>query len=83
VLGGNAAFDEVGTFGFENAALEAGKGLADGDSASGGNDAVPRDGLTARASGHGSTGGPSAPGEPHGAGELTVRRDAAFGDALD
>jgi hypothetical protein len=50
VLGGDAAFDDAGAFGFEEAALEAGKGLADDDTSSGGNDAMPGDTLTTRAS---------------------------------
>jgi hypothetical protein len=65
VLGGDAAFDDAGAFGFEEAALEAGEGLADDDTSARGNDAVPWDGLTARAGGHGSSGGTSAAREAH------------------
>ena len=83
MLGCDAAFDDAGAFGFEEAALEAGEGLADDDAPSGGNDAMPGDTLTARASGHGSAGGPSAAREPHGLGQLAVGGDASFGDALD
>ena len=68
MLGGDAAFDDAGAFGFEEAALEAGKGLADDDASARGDDAVPGDTLTARASSHGSAGGTSAAGEPHGLG---------------
>ena len=63
--------------------MEAGKGLADDNTPSGGNDAMPGDTLTARASGHGSAGGTSAAGEPHSPGQLAVGGDASFGDALD
>ena len=83
MLCGDAAFDDAGAFGFEEAALEAREGLADDDPASGGNYAVPGNGLTARASSHGSAGGTSAAGEPHRPGQLAVGGDAAFGDALD
>jgi len=83
VLGCDAAFDDAGAFGFEKAALEAGEGLADDDTSAGGGDAVPGDGLTARAGGHGSAGGPSAAGEPHRLGQLAIGGDAAFGDAFD
>jgi hypothetical protein len=83
VLGGDAAFDDADAFGFEEAALEAGEGLADDDMSARGDDAVPRDGLTARASGHGSSGGTSAAGKPHSLGQLAVGGDASFGDALN
>jgi hypothetical protein len=83
VLGGDAAFDDADGFGFEEAALEAGKGLADNDTSAGGNDAVPGDGLTARAGGHGSAGGASAAREAHSPGQLAVGGNAAFGDAPD
>jgi hypothetical protein len=83
MFGGDAAFDDAGTFGFEKAALETGEGLADDDTSSGGNDAMPGDTLTARASGHRSAGGTSATGEPHGARQLAVGGDAAFGYAFD
>jgi hypothetical protein len=83
MFGGDAAFDDAGAFGFEKATLEAGEGLSDDDPSSGGNHAVPGDTLTARASSHGSAGGTSAAGEPHGARQLAVGGDASFGDALD
>jgi hypothetical protein len=83
VLCGNATFDDAGAFGFEEAALEAREGLADDDTSSGRNDAVPWDTLTARASSHGSAGGTSAAGEPHRPGQLAVGGDAALRDALD
>ena len=83
VLCGDAAFDDAGAFGFEEAALEAREGLADDDTSSGRNDAVPGDTLTARASSHGSAGGTSATGELHGASQLAVGGDAAFGDAFN
>ena len=83
VLGCDAAFDDAGAFGFEEASLEAGKGLADDDTSAGGNDAVPGDGLTARASGHGSAGGTSAAREAHSQGQLAVGGNASFGDALN
>jgi hypothetical protein len=83
VLGCDVAFDDAGAFGFEEAALEAGKGLTDHDASAGGDDTVPGNGLTTRASGHGSAGGTSAAGEPHGARQLAVGGDAAFGDAFD
>jgi len=83
VLGCDAAFDDAGAFGFEEAALEAGEGLADDDAPSGGNDAMPGDTLTARASGHGPAGGTSASREPDSPGQLAVGGNASFGDALD
>jgi hypothetical protein len=83
MFGGDAAFDDAGAFGFEEAALEAREGLADDDTSSGRNDAVPWDRLAAGASSHGSAGGTSAAGEPHRPGQLAVGGDAAFGDALD
>jgi hypothetical protein len=83
MFGGDAAFDDACAFGFEEAALEAREGFADDDTSSGGNHAVPGDALTARASGHGSAGGTSATGELHGACQLAVSGDAAFGDAFD
>ena len=83
MFGGDAAFDEASAFGFEEAALEAGEGLADDDTSACGNDAVPGDGLTAWAGGHGSAGGTSASREAHSLGQLAVGGDAAFGDALD
>jgi len=83
MFGCDAAFDDAGAFGFEKAALETGEGLADDDTSSGGNHAVPGDRLTARAGGHGSASGTSAAGEPHGARQLAVGGDAAFGDAFD
>jgi hypothetical protein len=63
--------------------LEAGEGLADDDTSACGDNAVPGNGLTARASGHGSAGGASAAREPHSPGQLAVGRDASFGDALN
>lgn len=83
VLGGDAAFDDAGAFGFEEAALEAGKGLADDDTSASGDDTVPGDALTARASGHGSAGSTSAAWEPHSPGQLAVGGKASFGNALD
>ena len=83
MLGANAAFDDAGAFGFEEATLEAGEGLADDDTSAGGDDTVPGDGLTARASGHGSAGSTSAARELHGARQLAVGGDAAFRDAFD
>lgn len=83
MVGCDAAFDDAGAFGFEEAALEAGEGLADDDTSARSDDAVPGDGLTARASGHGSAGGTSAAGKPHGARQLAVGGNASFGDALD
>jgi hypothetical protein len=83
VLGCDAAFGDADAFGFEEAALEAGEGLADDDAPSGGNHAMPGNTLTARASGHGSAGGTSAAGEPHRPGQLAIGGDAAFGDAFD
>ena len=83
MFGGYAAFDNAGAFGFEEAALEAGEGLADDDTSARGDNAVPGDGLTTRTSGHGSAGGTSASREPHGARQLAIRGDAAFRDAFD
>jgi hypothetical protein len=83
MFGGDAAFDDAGAFGFEKAALEAGKGLADDDTAAGGNDAVPGDTLTARASGHGSAGGTSATGKPHRPSQLAIGGGAALRDAFN
>ena len=79
----DAAFDDAGTFGFEEASLEAGKRLADDYTSAGGDDTVPGNGLTARASGHGSAGGTSAAREPHSLGQLAVGGNASFGDALN
>lgn len=76
-------FDQSYAFAFEEAALEAGKRFADCDSAAGGDNAVPGDGLTARGGSHGSPGGTSAAREPRGAGQLAVGEDAPLGDALD
>ena len=83
MFGCDAAFDDAGAFGFEKAALETGEGLADDDTSSGGNDAVPGDTLTARASSHGSASGASAAGKPHGARQLAVGGDAALRDAFN
>jgi hypothetical protein len=83
VLGGDAAFDDADAFGFEEAALEAGEGLADDDTSACGDNAMPGDTLTARAGGHGSAGGTSAAREAHSQGQLAVCGDAAFGDAFD
>jgi hypothetical protein len=83
VLGGDAAFDDADAFGFEEAALEAGEGLADDDTSARGDNAVPGNGLTARASGHGSAGGTSAAREAHSQGQLAVGGNASFGDALN
>jgi hypothetical protein len=80
---GHAAMDQPSAFAFEQATLEAGKGFADHDTAAGSDNAVPGNGLAARASSHGSTGGTSAAGEPRGAGQLAVGDDARFGNALD
>ena len=66
MLRGDAAFDDAGAFGFEKAALEAGERLADDDTSPCGDDSVPGDGLTAGASSHGSAGGASSAGQPHG-----------------
>ena len=79
---GDAAFDKARAFGFEQAALEAGKRLADGDPAAGGDDAMPGNGLTAWTSGHGPAGGASSAGKPSGARDLAIGKHAAFGDAL-
>ena len=79
----DAAFDEAGTLGFEQPALQAGKGLADGDPAAGGHNAVPGNSLTPRASGHCATGGASSAGEPRGPGDLSICKDVTFGDTLD
>ena len=83
MLGGDAAFDDADAFGFEEAALEAGEGLADDDTSARGDNAVPGNGLTARASGHGSAGGTSAAREAHSQGQLAVGGNASFGDALN
>ena len=83
MFGCDAAFDDGGAFGFEKAALETGEGLADDDTSSGGNHAVPGDTLTVRASSHGSAGGTSAAGEPHSACQLAVGGDAALRDAFN
>jgi hypothetical protein len=78
----HAALHQPSAFAFEEAALEIGEGLADGDSASGGNDAMPGNSLAARAGGHGASRGTSAAREAHRACELAVGDDATFGDAL-
>ena len=83
MLGGDAAFDDACAFGFEEAALEAGKGLADDDTSACGDNAMPGDTLTARAGGHGSACGTSAAREAHSQGQLAIGGDAALGDAFD
>jgi hypothetical protein len=83
VFGGDAAFDDASALGFQKAALETGEGLADDDTSARGDHAVPGDGLTTRASGHGSAGSTSASREPHGARQLAICGEASFGDALD
>src|SRR5690242_5271610 len=80
---GDAAFEHTGALALEQTALQAGKGLANGDSSAGGNHAVPGNGLTSRAGGHGSSRGTSAAREPNGLGQLAIGDDAAFGNALD
>lgn len=80
---GYAPLDQANAFAFEKAALKAGKGLADRDSAACGNHAVPGNGLTARAGGHGASRGTSAARKAYGAGQLSVGDDASLGDALD
>jgi hypothetical protein len=74
---------QPGAFGFEQAPLKAGKGLADHDSAARGNHAVPRNSLTARASSHGSARGASPASEPRGASQLAIGEYARLGDALN
>ena len=83
MFGCDAAFDDAGAFGFEKAALETGEGLADDDTSSGGNHAVPGDRLTARAGGHGSASGASAAGKPHRPSQLAIGGDAALRDAFN
>ncbi len=83
MLGGDAAFDDAGAFGFEETALEAGEGLADDDTSSGGNHAVPGDRLAARAGSHGSASGASAAGKPHRPSQLAICGDAALRDAFN
>ena len=80
---GYAPLDQTNAFAFEEAALKAGKGLADRDSAAGSNHAVPGNGLTAWAGGHGASRGTSAAREAHGAGQLSVGDDTSLGDALN
>jgi hypothetical protein len=79
----HAAVSQPGAFGFEQALLKAGKGLADHDSAARGNHAVPRNSLTARASSHGSPRGASPAGEPRGVSQLAIGEHASLGDALN
>jgi hypothetical protein len=76
------AVREASTLAFEQAALEAGKRLANRDSAASGDNAVPGNGLTARAGGHGSTGGASSSREPSGTRQLPVGGDAALRNSL-
>lgn len=83
MLGSDAAFDNLGAFGCKKPALKAGEGLADDDSAACGDYTVPRDALTAWASGHGSARGTSAAGQAHGLRQLAVGRETPFRDALD
>lgn len=80
---GYAPLDQANAFAFEKSALKAGKGLADRDSAACGNHAVPGNGLTARAGGHGASRGTSAAREAYGAGQLSVGDDTSLGDALN
>ena len=80
---GHAAFDEAGTFGFEQAALQARERLADGDPASRSHNAVPGNGLAARASCHGSSGGASASGQPRSPSQLAIRDNAPLRDTFD
>jgi len=79
----HAAVSQPGAFGFEQALLKAGKGLADHDSAACGDHAVPRNSLAARASSHSSPRGASPASEPCGASQLAIGEDASLGDALN
>lgn len=80
---GDPGVRQRNAFAFEQAALEAGEGLAHGDAAAGGDYAVPGNRLAARASGHGAAGGASSAREPNGASQLAVGDDAAPGYAFD
>jgi hypothetical protein len=79
---GHTATNEPSTFAFEQAPLEAAKGLAHRDSTACRHNAVPGNALTPGASSHGVTGGASAAPQPRGAGQLPVSNYAAFRHAL-
>ena len=79
----DAAIHEEDAFALEKAALKPGERLAHGDAAAGRNDAMPGDGLAARASGHGAARGACSSQEPGGASHLAVSDHASLGDALD
>jgi hypothetical protein len=79
----HTALREPGAFALEQAALQVGKGLADHDSSARGDNAVPGDGLTARASSHGSSGSASPARESRGASQFAVSANAPFRDALN
>jgi hypothetical protein len=80
---GHTAFDQAGSFRFQQLPLKAGKWFADGDSSAGGDNAVPGDGLTARAGSHGSSSGTSAAGELRGASQMSISGNTAFRNALN
>jgi hypothetical protein len=79
----HTAMDQLGAFAFEQAALEAGKGLADRDSAACGNNSMPGNSLAARARSHGVSSGTSAAAEPSRTGQLAVGDYASLGNAPD
>lgn len=75
------AVGEAGAFALEQAALEAGKRLANRDAASRRDNPMPGNSLTSRACGHGMSGGASPAGESSGACQLAVSGHAAFGNS--
>ena len=79
----HAAMEQLGAFAFEQAALEAGEGLADRDSAACSNNTMPGNSLAARARSHGVPSGTSAAAEPSRTGQLAVGDDASLGNAPD
>jgi hypothetical protein len=79
---GHTATNEPSTFAFQQALLEAPKRFPYRDSPAGSDHTVPGNALAAGTSGHGVTGGASAPRQMRGAGQLSVRNYAAFRHAL-
>ena len=79
----DVAINQADAFAFKKAPLKAGERFAHGNTASGGEDAMPGYGLPARAGGHRAARGASPAGQARGSCQLSVSHDAALGNALD
>jgi len=79
----DVAINQADAFAFKKAPLKAGERFAHGDTASGGEDAMPGYGLPARAGGHRAARGASPAGQARGSCQLSVGHDAALGNALN